>query len=164
MGFNLLPNEKKIHKTKMSRKVFLKYYITSFILFASAVYAAFFVSLAFISSYVLGAFLLLVSAALSLFGEYRRGREIILMTTERILVQKSGQKGRGSKEIEAFPLGSITNISVNQNLKQRILGIGDIVFKLSMEEHVITSIDNPHEIESAIYKIIDREKELGMRK
>ncbi|MCK5698520.1 MAG: hypothetical protein KAH93_01630, partial [Candidatus Aenigmarchaeota archaeon] len=114
VNWHLIPNEKKIHDTTMSRKVFLKYYLGAIILIILAI-AAF--SLPFvmpdipIPSYIAGTVLILLSLIPAGIAEMKRRREMILITTDRILVRKF-DKPTGSVNIEAIPFDKLTNIRV----------------------------------------------------
>lgn len=160
VNWHLIPNEKKIHDTTMSRKVFLKYYLGAIILIILAI-AAF--SLPFvmpdipIPSYIAGTVLILLSLIPAGIAEMKRRREMILITTDRILVRKF-DKPTGSVNIEAIPFDKLTNIRVKQTRTQRMLHIGDVVFIVASTEHILKDVDSPYVIEKAVYRIIEKEK------
>lgn len=165
VDWHILPNEKKIHQTMMSRKVFLRYYLVFLVLSILAV-------LSFMESYILTELFRLVPASSStiaavffvialifyFIGESRCSREMILITTDRVIVRKSGNVG-SSVNIETIPFNKLTNVRVRQTMRQRILNIGDVIFVVVAEEHILKDIDSPYTIEKAVYKIIEKEKE-----
>ena len=160
VNWHLIPNEKKIHDTTMSRKVFLKYYLGAIILIILAIAA---LSLPFvmpdipIPSYIAGTVLILLSLIPAGIAEMKRRREMILITTDRILVRKF-DKPTGSVNIEAIPFDKLTNIRVKQTRTQRMLHIGDVVFIVASTEHILKDVDSPYVIEKAVYRIIEKEK------
>ncbi len=160
VNWHLIPNEKKIHNTTMSRKVFLKYYLGAIILIILAIAA---LSLPFvmpdipIPSYIAGTVLILLSLIPAGIAEMKRRREMILITTDRILVRKF-DKPTGSVNIEAIPFDKLTNIRVKQTRTQRMLHIGDVVFIIASVEHILKDVDSPYVIEKAVYRIIEKEK------
>ncbi|MEA3343334.1 MAG: PH domain-containing protein [archaeon] len=165
VNWHLLANEKKIHHTTMSRKVFLKFYIFGILLVALAV-AAFVAPFVIgdvlpVSPHVAGVVLLVLSAVPIGIAERKKGREMILITTERVLVRKYDEKS-GGVNIEAIPFDKLTNVRVRQTRMQRMLNIGDVVFVVVSAEHVLKDIDSPYAVERAVYKIIEKEKERGM--
>ncbi len=165
VNWHLLANEKKIHHTTMSRKVFLKYYVLGMVLAVLGV-TAFVVPFVMgdvlpVSPYAAGVVLLVLSAVPIGIGEWRKRREMILITTERVLVRKLDEKS-GGVNIEAIPFDKLTNVRVRQSRMQRVMNIGDVVFVVVSEEHVLKDIDSPYMVERAVYKIIEKEKERGM--
>ena len=162
VNWNLLPNEKKIHLTKMSRVVFLKMYLIS----AAIILISFVMLYLPIGGVKYGLFLLFLfaSAVPVLLVEQKRKREMVLITTERVLIRKKSQdlETKGTIEEETILFDKLTNVQVRQTRKQRILKMGDIVFKIPGEEHTITDIHDPHALERAIYKIKDLEKRASL--
>ena len=162
VNWNLLPNERKIHLTKMSRVVFLKMYLIS----AAIILVSFvmlFIPLGGIQ-YVLFLLFLFASAVPALLVEQKRKREMVLITTERVLIRKKSQdlETKGTIQEETILFDKLTNVQVRQTRKQRMLKMGDIVFKIPGEEHTITDIHDPHALERAIYKIKDLEKRASL--
>ncbi len=160
VNWHLLPNEKKIHNTTMSRKVFLKYYFGA-ALFIILALAAFMLPYLIpdlpIPPYIAGIVLIFLSFIPVGIAETKKRREMILITTERILVRKF-DKSTGSVNIEAIPFDKLTNVRVKQTRTQRMLHIGDVVFVVAAAEHILKDIDSPYLIEKAIYRIIEKEK------
>ena len=163
VNWHLLPGEKNIHQTSISRKVFLKFYLGGFALFALAAGSYFSGSLGLIlplDSTLIAVAFLSGSVVLLFLGENNRTNEMILITTDRILVRKYDSNTRDIN-IEAIPFDKLTNVRVRQTLKQRILNIGDVVFIVVSAEHVLKDIDSPYKIEKAVYRIIEKEKTMS---
>ena len=160
VNWHLLANEKKIHETTMSRKVFLKFYLGGIVLVVLAVVAfvlPFVMPNLPVSPYIAGVVLVVAALVLLGVGERKKRREMILITTERVLVRKFDEKTK-EVNIEAIPFDKLTNVRVRQTRTQRMLNIGDVVFIVVSVEHVLKNIDSPHMIERAVYKIIEKEK------
>ena len=160
VNWHLLPNEKKIHDTTMSRKVFLKYYLASLliIILAFTSFALPYLMPGFpIPPYIAGTVLIFLSLIPAGIAERKKRREMILITTDRILVRKF-DKSTGSVNIEAIPFDKLTNIRVRQTRTQRMLHIGDVVFIVVSAEHILKDIDSPYKIEKAVYRIMEKEK------
>ena len=100
------------------------------------------------------------AVVLFFLGENNRTNEMILITTDRILVRKYDSNTRDIN-IEAIPFDKLTNVRVKQTLLQRIMNIGDIVFIVVSAEHVLKDLDSPYTIEKAVYKIIEKEKAMS---
>jgi len=163
VNWHLLPGEKSIHETAISRKVFLKFYLGGFMLLGLAI-VCYFPSTFGLSLPVDGTLFAVAflggSIVLLFIGENNRTNEMILITTDRILVRKYDSNTRDIN-IEAIPFDKLTNVRVKQTLQQRILNIGDIVFIVVSAEHVLKDIDSPYKIEKAVYKIIEKEKAMS---
>ena len=160
VNWHLLPGEKKIHETAISRKVFVKFYLGGFLLLGLAIASYFSASLGFtlpIDGTMLSVVFLAISVILLYLGENNRTNEMILITTERILVRKYDSNTRDIN-VEAIPFDKLTNVRVKQTLAQRIMNIGDVIFIVVSSEHVLKDIDSPYKIEKAVYKIIEKEK------
>ncbi|MCK4550511.1 MAG: hypothetical protein KAT91_01010 [Candidatus Aenigmarchaeota archaeon] len=164
VNWNLLPNEKKIHLTKMSRVVFLKAYLISFALILIGIVLLFLPLGSF--KYIIFILFLGASAIPALLVENKRKREMVLITTERVLIRKksSNPESKGTIQEETILFDKITNVQVRQTKKQRMLKMGDVIFKIPGEEHTITDIHDPHAIERAVYKILNIEKQRGIIK
>ncbi len=163
VNWHLLPGEKSIHETAISRKVFLKFYLGGFMLLALAIASYFSSSLGLslpLDSTLLAVVFLGGSVVLLFMGENNRTNEMILITTDRILVRKYDSNTRDIN-VEAIPFDKLTNVRVKQTLSQRLMNIGDIVFIVVSSEHVLKDIDSPYKIEKAVYKIIEKEKAMS---
>ncbi len=160
VNWHLIPNEKKIHNTTMSRKVFLKYYLGAALLIILALVAF---ALPYlmpdlpIPPHIAGIVLIFLALIPAGIAETKKRREMILITTDRILVRKF-DKSAGSVNIEAIPFDKLTNVRVKQTRTQRMLHIGDVVFVVVSTEHILKDIDSPYTIEKAVYRIIEKEK------
>ncbi|MFH1127451.1 MAG: PH domain-containing protein [archaeon] len=164
VNWHLLPGEKKIHETTMSRKVFLKFYIAgiALIILAVAVFASPLILTLPVSPEILGVVLIVASLIPLGIGENNKRREMILITTDRVLVRKSDNV-MGGINIEAIPFDKLTNVRVKQTRTQRMLGIGDVEFVVVSTAHILKDIDDPYKIEKAVYRIIEKEKERQRR-
>lgn len=163
VNWHLLPGEKSIHETAISRKVFLKFYIGGVVLLALAIVSYFpsYLGLTLPLDGTLFAVAFLGGSIVLLFlGENNRTNEMILITTDRILVRKYDSNTRDIN-VEAIPFDKLTNVRVKQTLSQRLMNIGDIVFIVVSSEHVLKDIDSPYKIEKAVYKIIEKEKTMS---
>ena len=168
VDWHLLPNEIKIHESKLSWKVFWKKYLVSLILLFGGIYTYLFLE----NAYKLMLSISMVFAGLVIFQltNFQRGKERVLLTTERIIIRKVG--GGLIHDVEAkridmeqIRLSEIVNISVKQKsfVERRLLNLGDIVIKVrSGDEYKILRIDNPYELERAIYHLLEREKKEGL--
>ncbi len=160
VNWHLLPNEKKIHNTTMSRKVFLKYYFAAVMLVVLSL-AVFMMPYLMpslpIPAEIVGIVLIVLALVPAGIAETKKCREMILITTDRILVRKFDNVS-GSVNIEAIPFDKLTNVRVKQTRTQRMLHIGDVVFVIVTTEHVLKDIDNPYKIEKAVYRIMEKEK------
>ncbi len=164
VNWNLLPGEKKIHLTKMSRVVFLKSYILSAVLVLVAFVSLFLPIELF--NFVLFFLFIVLSIVPYFLAEGKRKKEMVLITTARVLIRKksSDPASKGTIEEETISFDKITNVQVRQTKKQRMLKMGDVIFKIPGEEHTITDIHDPHAIERAVYKILNIEKQRGIIK
>ncbi|MCK5474171.1 MAG: hypothetical protein KAI53_02090 [Candidatus Aenigmarchaeota archaeon] len=164
VNWNLLPDEKKIHLTKMSRVVFLKAYLISFALILIGG-ALLFLPLGSLK-YTAFVLFLGASAIPAFLVEQKRKREMVLITTERVLIRKKSNDPEyyGIIQEETILFNKLTNVQVRQTKKQRMLKMGDVIFKIPGEEHIITDIHDPHAIERAVYKILNIEKQRGIIK
>lgn len=163
VNWHLLPGEKSIHETAISRKVFLKFYLGGFMLLALALASYFSQTLGLslpLDSTLLSVVFLAGAVVLLFMGENNRTNEMILITTDRILVRKYDSNTRDIN-VEAIPFDKLTNVRVKQTLAQRLMNIGDIVFIVVSSEHVLKDIDSPYKIEKAVYKIIEKEKAMS---
>ena len=182
VDWHLLPNESSIHETKISRMVFWNYYFIAIaVLILSAV-----INLTDYSMYnivvpklQISGGLIVVAAALAFIAERFTSREMVLLTTERILIRKRGlnddeledtgvKKGvssvLGSVRMEALKLETITNVQVRQTVGQRIFGMGDLAILAGNEEHVVKDLHHPFDIEKAIYRIIEKRGESATKR
>lgn len=170
VNWHLLPDEKKIHETQISRKLpyFLKFYLIIGFLVISAIWLLFSNLTLPVSKYLLSLVLIVIAVLIDfvIVGRERK-REMILLTTNRILVRKQGgglmkDLEKGQVKTEQIDLDSIVNISVSQQgfLKSKILNIGDITFVVSGIDHVVRNVDDPYKMERAVYRIIGEEKKL----
>lgn len=162
VDWHLVPNEKKIHEVAVSRKLFISsYFIAALFFIASA--GAPFIDYDFPKFYVSSA--LVVGGFMSLLAiERKRSSEVMLITDHRVLIMRQPGGVGGPITMESIPFDKLSNVQISQTTKQRIYGVGDIIFKLPSEEHVVNDISHPYEIERAIYRILEIEKEKGMLK
>ncbi|MBU4246232.1 MAG: PH domain-containing protein [Nanoarchaeota archaeon] len=177
VDWHLLPGEKAIHETKISRMIFWKYYFIAVALLALSV----FVNFTDFSKYnvaipkleVSGA-MIAIAGIIAFVAERLAAREMVLLTTERVMIRKRGlnddEMGNsdikssavgmvGTVRMEALKLETITNVQVRQTMIQRILGMGDIAILSGYEEHVVKDLHHPFDIERAIYRIIEKKSE-----
>lgn len=162
VNWHLVPDEKKIHEVEVSRKLFLSNYLISALFFAGAG-GVFLIDYDFPKLYASA--LLAFGGLVTLFAvERKRSNEMMLITNQRVLIMRQPDGVRGSMTLESIPFEKLSNVQVMQTAKQRVYGIGDVVFKLPGEEHVVTDIAHPYEIERAIYRILEIEREKGMIK
>lgn len=161
VNWHLLPGEKKIYNIKTSWKVFLKFYLLAFLFLGLSVYSLMFdflpasVPTSYASTSFAGLFLVFFAIPTS-----KRNRERVLITTERVLIRKTAGIGKQTN-FETVTFNNLINVRVLQSRSQKMLGIGDVVFKLSGDEHTATDVGNPYAIEKAVYKIIEKEKQVG---
>lgn len=179
VDWHLLSGERKIHEAKMSRIVFWNYYFFAVILLAVSAAVNFVDFAAYgapeIPRLQTSGALILIASIVVLLAERFTTREMVLLTTERVLVRKRGladaemedsdmKKGVassfGSVRMEALKLETITNVQVRQSIGHRLLGIGDLVILAGYEEHIIKDLHNPFEIERVIYRVIEKKNEM----
>lgn len=163
VNWHLLPNEKPIFETETSWKIYWKYY---FLAAASAILSIvvwIVPALKFVPPFYSSLLFIVLALILFLIPAFRRRHEMVLITTERVLIRK-GTSLSSQRNVEAVTYNNLINVSVQQNRIQKIFGYGDVHFKLSGEEHIMTDIDDPFGIERAVYKIIEKEKEIGKMK
>jgi len=181
VNWHLLPGERAIHETKMSRLVFWNYYFLALVLLliSAAVnlidFAAYNVPVQIPKLEISGT-LIVISIVITLIAERFTTREMVLITTERVLIRKrglgdddieksdvkSGITGTiGSVRTEALKLEMITNVQVRQTMGQRIMGMGDLVILAGMEDHIVRDLHHPFDIERAIYRIIEKKNDKG---
>ncbi|MCK5234033.1 MAG: PH domain-containing protein [Candidatus Aenigmarchaeota archaeon] len=161
VNWHLLPNEKKIHQASVSRKLFYSYYFVVALFFVAAVGINF---IDYPLPKMESSIALLAGGFIALFAvERKRSMEVMLITDERVLILRQPDGVRGPMTMESIPFDKLSNVQVVQTRKQRILGTGDVVFRLPGEEHTVTDIAHPYEIERAIYRILDIEKRAGVR-
>lgn|GEM_PF-1846149 len=182
VDWHLLQGEKAIHETKISRMIFWNYYFVAVAMLALSV----FVNYTDFSKYgvaipkleVSGA-MIAIALIISFIAERLTAREMILLTTERVLVRKRGLDDSemekndlkssasgviGTVRMEALKLETITNVQVRQTMMQRILGMGDIAILAGNQEHVVMDMHHPFDIERAIYRIIEKKGEASANK
>ncbi len=178
VDWHLLPGERAIHETKMSRMIFWNYYF--FVVALLALSAA--INLIDFEAYgapqvpklELSGALIFVAALITLIAERFTTREMVLLTTERVLVRKRGLSDEemeksdvksgisgafGAVRMEALKLETITNVQVRQTMGQRIMGMGDLAIMAGNEEHVVKDLHHPFDIEKAIYRIVEKRRE-----
>ncbi len=177
VDWHLLPGEKAIHETKISRMIFWKYYFIAVALLALSA----FVNFTDFSKYGVAMPKLEASGAMialagiiAFIAERLTAREMVLLTTERVLIRKRGLNDDemensdvkssvagmiGAVRMEALKLETITNVQVRQTMMQRILGMGDIAILAGQQEHVVKDMHHPFDIERAIYRIIEKKSE-----
>ncbi len=162
MKWDLLPGEVLIHEAKTSHIYFFKELIVAVVCFISSVLILIFggkVSgvVPFFGMMRMHLALLFLMAALSAFGyiEFKRNKEKIALTNERILITKRDPQTKRIR-IETIPLDKLIRVSVYQSFWQRLLGTGEIVFQIPGETHKFEHIRNPKEIERAVYRILER--------
>lgn len=160
--WHLVPDEKKIHEVAVSRMLFLSNYALVALFFAAAI-GVFFIDYDFPKIY---ASLFLAGGGLvALFAvENKRSSEVMLITNQRVMIRRQEGVVGGQITLESIPFEKLSNVQVMQTTRQRIYGIGNVVFRLPAEEHVVTDISHPYEIERAIYRILEIEREKGMIK
>ncbi len=176
VDWHLLPGETLIHQTKISRMVFLRYYFFALVLLGFSIAIQFSKEAKALNLPILeiSGGLIFLAAIITFIAERFCGRETVALTTERILIRKRGvtdeeiesddaKKGIssifGSVRMEALKLETITNVQVRQEMRQRILGMGDLAIMAGNEEHVIKDLHHPFDIEKAIYRIIEKRGE-----
>ena len=161
-NWHLLPGEKEIFETETSWKVFLKFYLLT----AGAVglsIAGFFGFLgSFMSTTIIGSVFLIAAIIFFLKATLKRRQEKVLITNDRVLIRK-GTAFAKQTNVEAISYNNLINVSVEQTRSQKLLNVGNVHFKLSGEEHIMTDINDPYGIERAVYKIIEKEKEIGKK-
>ena len=170
MKWDLLPGEVLIYEGKASHIYFAKKLAaSSMLLIISLVLILFknrinkYAPLQFdIVSYIA---LILVLTSLLLFGiiEKKRNKERIALTNERVLIMRKDEESRRTK-VETIPLDKIIRVSVNQTFWQRVLGTGEITFQIPGEKYTFSHIRKPKEIERAVYHILEKMKELHMKR
>ena len=162
VNWHLLPNEKRIHQASVSRKLFFSYYFVVALFFVAAVGINF---IDYPIPKLYPPIALLVGGFIAYLAvERKRDMEIMLITDERVLILRRPEGVRGSMTMESIPFDKLSNVQVVQTRKQRIMGTGDVVFKLPGEEHTVTDIAQPYELERAIYRILDIERKKGVSK
>jgi len=164
MKWDLLPGEVLIHEAKASHIYFMRYLAVAVLSFLG-----FFILLIFgkrLEMIVpffgavrmqLAFALLLISFLMSGYVEFKRNREKIALTNERILIMKRDPETRRMR-IETIPLDKLIRVSVYQTPVQRLLGTGEIVFQIPGETHRFEHIRNPKELERAVYHILERRR------
>ncbi|MBC1272646.1 PH domain-containing protein [Listeria booriae] len=90
-------------------------------------------------------------------------KEEYTLTTERLLIQKSGVLSQKKDELELY---KIKDISVKQGMKDKMLGVGDITI-LSTDESspktVLKRIHKPQDIKEQIRSAVQAvKKEMGI--
>ncbi len=162
VNWHLLPNERKIHQASVSRKLFFTYYFVVALFFVAAVGINF---IDYPIPKLYPSLALLAGGFIALFAvERKRSMEVMLITDERVLILRQPEGLRGPMTMESIQFDKLSNVQVVQTRKQRIIGTGDVVFRLPGEEHTVTDIARPYEIERAIYRILDIEKRAGTLK
>jgi hypothetical protein len=165
MKWDLLPGEVLIYEGKASHIYFAKKLIVSLALFILSILLILFKNR--INAYLPLPFnivpylaLLLFLSSLMLFGiiEFKRNREKIALTNERVLIMRRDRETNRVK-IETIPLDKLIRVSVNQTFWQRVLGTGEIIFQIPGETHSFEHIRKPKEIERAVYHILNKMKE-----
>lgn len=177
VDWHLLPGEKAIHETKISRMIFWNYYFAVLVLLALSAFVNFTdfrkygVKLPVLE--ISGAMILL-AGIIAFIAERLTAREMVLLTTERVLIRKRGLDDYemenndikssavgmiGTVRMEALKLETITNVQVRQTMTQRILGMGDLAILAGQQEHIVKDMHHPFDIERAIYRIIEKKSE-----
>ncbi len=179
VNWHLLQGEKAIHETKISRMIFWNYYFFAVALLALSA----FVNFTDFSKYgieipkleVSGA-MIAIAGIITLIAEKLATREMVLLTTERVLVRKRGLSDEemekndikssasgmlGTVRMEALKLETISNVQVRQTMSQRVLGMGDIAILAGQQEHVVKDMHHPFDIERAIYRIIEKRSDIA---
>ncbi len=176
VDWHLLPGETLIHQTKISRMVFFRYYFLVLVLLGMSAYMNLSEQIKALNIPTLEASgaLIILALIITFIAERFTGREIVGLTTERVLIRKRGltdeemesddaKKGVsgifGAVRMEAIKLETITNVQVRETLGQRIFGMGDLAVMAGNEEHVIKDLHHPFDIEKAIYRIIEKKGE-----
>ena len=177
VDWHLLQGEKAIHETKISRMIFWNYYFVAIVLLSLSA----FVNLTDFSKYGVAIPVLEVSGAMiflagviAFIAERLTSREMVLLTTERVLIRKRGLNDEelenndvkssavgmiGTVRMEALKLETISNVQVRQTMTQRILGMGDLAILAGQQEHIVKDMHHPFDIERAIYRIIEKKSE-----
>lgn len=177
VDWHLLQGEKAIHETKISRMIFWNYYFLAIVLLALSAFVNFTdfrkYGVAIPTLEVSGA-MIVIAGIVAFIAERLTSREMVLLTTERVLIRKRGLNDDemenndvkssavgmiGTVRMEALKLETITNVQVRQTMTQRILGMGDLAILSGYEEHVIKDLHHPFDIERAIYRIIEKKSE-----
>lgn len=162
VDWHLVPDEKKIHEVAVSRMLFLSNYALVALFFAAAG-GVLFVDYVFPKFYA--SLFLAACGLVALFVvENKRSTEVMLITNQRVLIRRQQGMVGGPVTLESIPFEKLSNVQVMQSMRQRIYGIGNVVFRLPGEEHIVTDISHPYEIERAIYRILEIEREKGMIK
>ncbi len=164
MKWDLLPGEVLIHEAKASHIYFLKYFAIAVLSFIGFLFLMIFGGkLAGIVPFFgmirmqLASLLLIISFIMFGYVEFKRNKEKIALTNERILIMKRDPKTRRIR-IETIPLDKLIRVSVYQTVWQRLLGTGEIVFQIPGETHTFEHIRNPKELERAVYRILEKSK------
>ena len=161
-NWHLLPGEKEIFETETSWKVFLKLsaaaavfliltfgvWVFKWFSFVKPIYSS--------TIFIIGFLFFFLKATL------KRRQEKVLITNDRVLIRK-GTAFAKQTNVEAISYNNLINVSVEQTRSQKLLNVGNVHFKLSGEEHIMTDINDPYGIERAVYKIIEKEKEISKK-
>lgn len=177
VDWHLLPGEKAIHETKISRMIFWNYYFFAVALLALSAFVNFTDFTKYgveIPKLEASGAMIAIAGIISFIAERLTAREMVLLTTERVLVRKRGLTDEemekndlkssasgmiGTVRMEALKLETITNVQVRQTMMQRILGMGDIAILAGNQEHIVKDMHHPFDIERAIYRIIEKKSE-----
>ena len=164
MKWDLLPGEVLIYEGKASHIYFAKKLALSLALLVLSILLVIFKNR--INAYLPLSFdivpylgLLVFLGFLVLLGmiEFKRNKERIALTNERVLIMRKDEESRRIK-VEAIPLDKIIRVSVNQTFWQRVLGTGEITFQIPGEKYTFSHIRKPKEIERAVYHILEKIK------
>lgn len=160
VNWHLLGDEKPIHECRVSWKMYGLYYLAGFFLLGIAGYLYFFLyDIAYVRQPATSIVLATIGFILVSMARWKSRKELVLLTTERLLIRKKSGEGMFKEtNIEALAFNKIDDVQVHQTFLQKIFGMGDLHFRVSGQEHLLENMDNPQELERAIYRILEKEK------
>src|SRR3989338_3797942 len=154
MGKNgLLPGEKIVYKTYISRVANLYYYVIVGALILIGAYIGFAGSgLLGINPVYLTSFFVLIGVVCLLYFEIKRSYHKYILTDRRI-IKKSGIL---KSELTAWELRQVINLKIHQSLMGRLTGFGTVDVVLTGNNNLfLESVRHPERLMSMIEELVE---------
>ena len=150
---DLLPGEKIVYKTYISRVAKLYYYITVVALILIGVYIGFAGSRTLgINPIYLSSFFLLIGCGALAFSELKRAYHKYIVTDRRIIKQSGILKN----EVTAWELRQVINMKIYQSLMGRLTGFGTVDVVLTGNNNLfLESVRHPEKLMSLLEGLVE---------
>ncbi len=151
---DLLPGEKIVKKTYISRIAKLYYYILGLVLIVAGLYSATF-KLAFNLEWYFSLILILAGVFTLVVVELRRFYHKYIITDKRVIKESGILKS----EVTAWELRQIINVRVYQSLFGRITGFGTIDIVLMGNNNLfLESVRHPEKVMEVIEELVETKR------